>query len=155
MATAFATVRETARMSRIGGSMRPLASCSGVTIALSARLAGQEHPVRDLGRLRDQGAEADAGEHIHVVALGRDQRAALPFEMRERASGCDEAATVGGARHVLGPALAAARRIRERQNHGLRLIGRHGRQHLGAEQPGLRGDADSTVNFAFRRCPSG
>jgi hypothetical protein len=59
MATAFATTLDTLRMSAIGGSRKPRASCAGVTRPLSARLR-RGTSRRDLRGLRHERAEADA-----------------------------------------------------------------------------------------------
>mmetsp|Transcript_1507 Transcript_1507/g.4866 ORF Transcript_1507/g.4866 Transcript_1507/m.4866 type:complete len:223 (-) Transcript_1507:1378-2046(-) len=56
---------------------------------------GVEHPVGDLLHSRDRGGEADAGEDVHVVALGRDEGAPVGQRHgREGGAGGDDGAAV-------------------------------------------------------------
>ena len=66
-----------------------------------------EHRVGDPCRLRDDHAEAEAGEHESVVRLRNGEGGSLQRHRREGTAGGDERPSLGPVQHVLGPGFGS------------------------------------------------
>mmetsp|Transcript_3736 Transcript_3736/g.8215 ORF Transcript_3736/g.8215 Transcript_3736/m.8215 type:complete len:589 (-) Transcript_3736:261-2027(-) len=90
---------------------------------VGARLGGEEeHAVRDARHARHRRRQPDAGEDVHVVALGGDHGAAVRQRHRqERAARRHHGAAVGPAVGLLGGALGLGRGVAHGHDDG-RLV---------------------------------
>ena len=128
------------RARRRGGSATAAGTACPASKSSCVHLAGEahgrrgEHRLGDLVRLRDEDAEADAGEDEHVVALADLDRAPAVGHRVERAAGGDQRAAAGPVDDVDRLRLRLRGRVRHREDH--RPL--HVRRHLAHDQLGER-----------------
>ncbi|KFY13254.1 hypothetical protein V492_03381, partial [Pseudogymnoascus sp. VKM F-4246] len=83
---------------------------------------GVHHVVGDAGDLAEDGAEAEAGEDVHVVTLvgvvGGGDVSDLGLEGREGGSGSEERGAVGPGDGLLEGAFGLGERVGEREEDG-------------------------------------